>query len=146
MYFDTFQQDVADAIRLHTTTNDKLVVWGLNWGDPFLRSGRQGFTGGLQLDSSAWINDPANLTRLRQMGYTKVVLVNSSPYVVALTALSHNENVHWVDLQEHLPTVARDWPVLFDSKQLLIVQIPPGTSMAGAPAPAHTAPDSKKSL
>ena len=83
-----------------------------------------GLTGGIALDSSDWINRPATLHRLQELGFTKIVLVNPSPFVVALTSVigQHGETIE--DLHQHLPTVARHWPVVFETPQLLIVQIP----------------------
>ena len=92
---------------------------------------RQGFTGGLSLESSAWINDPEKLNRLKQLGYTKIVLVNISPLAVALTAVTTHTrndtqagNKQMLNLHEYIPNVAKNWPVVFDSPQILILQIP----------------------
>jgi hypothetical protein len=122
--FDSFQNDIAHAIKEHTSPSDKLIVWGTNWGDPFLRADREGFTGGLSLDDSGWFNDPQKLARVKQMGYNKIVLINASPFIVALTSVNGQHGEKLVDLHQHLPSVAKNWPVEFDSLEVLIVKIP----------------------
>ena len=53
------------------------------------------------------------------------------PLTAALTAVTthtHNDtdagNRKIQNLHEHIPGVARDWPVVFDSQEVLILQIP----------------------
>jgi hypothetical protein len=125
--FDNYQETIGRTIEQHTASTDKIIVWGLNWGDPFLRSNRDGLTGGLALDESGWLNNPDNLQRLRQLGYDRIALVNPSPFIVALTSVTGKHGEKLVDLHEHLPAVARNWPVVFDSTQLLILKIPETT-------------------
>ena len=122
--FDNYQQKIALVIKEHTAPSDKLLVWGLVWGDPFLRADRQGMTGGMGLGSSGWINDPAKLERLQKLGYDKLVFVNPSPFVVALTAAVAQHGEKLEDLHLYVPAVAKAWPIVFDSPQLLIVQMP----------------------
>lgn len=126
MYFDTYQEEVAQLIQQHTDPGDKVVVWGgsMYWGRPFLRMDRQGLTGGLSLADSGWINDPEKLKRLKQLGYKKIVLVNPSPLIVALTSVTGQHREKMADLHQCLPSVAKSWPVVFDASQILIVQIP----------------------
>jgi hypothetical protein len=124
MYFDPYQEEVAQLIAQHTDPEDKVVVWGMNWGDPFLRADRQGLTGGLSLSDSGWINDSEKLKRLKQLGYKKIVLINPSPFIVALTSVTDKHGEKISDLHQYLPSVAKGWPVVFDSSQVLIVQIP----------------------
>ena len=122
--FDTYQDDIARLIKDHTTPAEKIVVWGTNWGDPFLRADRQGLTGGLALQSSDWLNDPDKLKRIKQLGYKKIVLLNPSPFIVALTSVTGKHGDKMVDLHQALPDVAKNWPVVFDSPLVLIIQIP----------------------
>ncbi len=129
MYFDPYPEEVAQLIQQHTDPEDKIMVWGMLWGDPFLRADRQGVTASLSLIGSDWIddpkiNDPEKLKRLKQLGYDKMVLINPSPFSVALTSVTGKHGEKIMDLHECLPTAARQWPVVFDSTQVLIVQIP----------------------
>ena len=123
-YFDPYQEEVAQVIREHTAPKDKMVVWGMNWGDPFLRANREGLTGGLALDDSHWFNDPQTIGRLKKLGYNKIVLINPSPFIAALTTVNSKHGEKIVNLHEHLPNAAKNWPVVLDTTQILIVQIP----------------------
>lgn len=100
----------------------------MTWGDPFLNSERQGLTGALEIKHTGWINDPANLRRLKQLGYRKIVMLNPSPLAVATTTATGQQEVKIVDLHQYIPTVAKNWPVVHDSVQLLIMQIPEATN------------------
>jgi hypothetical protein len=122
--FDSYQEETGQIIKKYAPPDEKIVVWGMNWGDPFLRADRQGLTGGLALDYSDWINDPKNIKRLKQLGYTKLVFLNPSPFITALTSVTGKHGEEIVDLHQHLPSVAKNWPVVFDSRQILIIQIP----------------------
>ena len=129
--FDPYPQQIGHLIDEHTDPVDKIVIWGMNWGEPFLFTHRQGFTGGLNLDANAWINDPQKLKRIKKLGYTKIALINVSPVTVALISVTphaHNDtnagDKKIQDLHEHLPSIAKHWPVVFDSPQILIMQIP----------------------
>jgi len=133
--FDPYPQQIASLIDAHTDPNDKIVVWGRNWGEPFLYTDRQGLTGGLNIDANTWINDPQKLNRLKQLGYTKIVFINLPPLLVALTSVtthSHNDtdagNKVMLNLHDHIPAVAKNWPVIYDSQQLVILQIPDAPS------------------
>ena len=125
LIFDDYLSKSAQVIKEHTAPADKSVVWGQVWGDPFLRADRQGLTGGLGLESTGWINDPAKLGRLQELGYTKLIFINPSPFVVALTTAVGQHGEKLEDLHQYLPAVAKAWPVVLDSPQILIVQIPP---------------------
>ncbi len=123
IFFDSYPAEIAQLIREHTAPEEKIVVWGPAWGEPFLKADRQGFTGGLSLDANDWMNDPLKRKRLKELGYTKIVLINPSPFVVALSAVTGKHGDKLVNLHDHLPAVAKNWPVVFDSPQLLIAQI-----------------------
>ncbi len=124
MLFDPYQAEIGELIKQHTSPDEKIVVWGTNWGDPFLRADRQGLTGALSLDGTGWFNDARNLKRLKQLGYKKIVLVNPPYFVVALTYVNGKHGEKIVDLHQALPAVAKNWPVVFDTSEMLIVQIP----------------------
>lgn len=122
--FDPYTAEIGQLIKEHTAPEEKIVVWGMIWGQPFLQADRQGFTGGTELDANDWINEPQKLKRLKQLGYTKIVLINPSSYMIALAAATGTPGYNLLNLHEHLPHVATNWPVVFDSPQMLMVQIP----------------------
>jgi hypothetical protein len=124
MYFDPYMEEVGKTIKQHTAPEDKIIVWGMVWGDPFLRADRQGVTGSLVQTNTGWLNDPEKLQRLKQLGYKEIVMINPSPFIVALTSVNGKHGETIVDLHECLPSVAKNWPVIFDSSAVLIVRIP----------------------
>ncbi len=124
MYFDTYSQDVANFIHQNTAPTDKLVVFGQVWGEPFMLAQRQGLTGGFGLEASGWLNDPAKLARLKKLGFNRLVLINNSPFVVALTQVTGSRYCRSFELPQCLPEVAKNWPVVTNTPSVLIVQIP----------------------
>jgi hypothetical protein len=124
MYFDPYLEETARLIKQHTAPDDKIVVWGMLWGSPFFRAEREGVTASLGMTDTSLISDPVKLRRLKQLGYKKIVLINSPPFAVALTTVTGKRDLVTGDLHQCLPPVAKDWPVVFDTTQLLIVQIP----------------------
>lgn len=122
--FDSYNQEIGELIQQHTLPDDKIVVWGDIWGRPFLRANRDGVTGGMRFDDNAWFNDPKNLKRLKELGYKEIVLMNPSPFEVALTSVNGGDPQKPTDLHQVVPSVATNWPVVFDSPQLLILRIP----------------------
>ncbi len=124
LYFDPYVSETGQLIKQHTLSEDKIIVWGMSWGSPFLAADRQGVTGSLSLTDTSLLSDPARLLRLKQLGYRKIVLINTSPYIVALSSVTGQHQAAISDLHQFLPVVARSWPVVFDSSQMLIVQIP----------------------
>jgi 4-amino-4-deoxy-L-arabinose transferase-like glycosyltransferase len=123
-FFDTYNDDVAQVLKQHTAPTDKLIVWGQVWGEPFMRAERQGLTGGFTLQDTAWLNNTNTLARLKELGYTKLALINASPLTVALTQVTGSHLSQTFDLPRFLPAVAKNWPVAFDSRSVLIVEIP----------------------
>ena len=84
----------------------------------------RGLTGGFTFRDTAWLNDSHALARLKELGYTKLVLVNVSPLTVALTAVTGSHLSQSFDCLSSCPAVAKDWPVVLNSSSVLIVQIP----------------------
>ncbi len=121
MLFDPYQYEIARIIKQHTKADEKILVWGMLWGDPFVKADREGLT---VLGYNGLIDDPKKLSRLRQLGYKKMVLLNPSPFIVALTTVTDKHGEKIEDLHQHLPAIAKNWPVLLDNPQILIVQIP----------------------
>ncbi len=119
-FLDRYKDEAGQVIKQHTTRGDKLIVWGAFWGEPFLRAEREGFTAG----NLSILADPKQLGRLKELGYTKLVLMNPSPYLVALTTVTGTRVKTAVDLPEQMPAAAKNWPVVLSSPSILILDIP----------------------
>jgi hypothetical protein len=123
-FFDPWNDESARIIKEHTAPTDKIVVWGAVWCKPFARCERDGLTGGFSTKNIGWLNDSKKLARLKELGYTRLVLMNPSPYMVALTTATGSQREQAMNLVDELPDAAKNWPVLFSSPQILILQIP----------------------
>lgn len=117
---DPYNANCARVIREHTAPTDKIAVWGMSWGEPFLRAEREGVT----IETLDPIADPRKLARLKELGYNRLVLLNPSPLLVAITRATGSGGSDTKDLPNELPLNARSWPVIFKSPDLLIVEIP----------------------
>ena len=122
--FDRYFAEVGQTIREHTAPGERIVVWGASWGEPFLHAERDGLTGGFGFNGTAMLEDPRKLARLKELGYTKVVLMNPPPLVVAMTEVSGTHSERMVDLPKQLPAGAQNWAVVYKSPAVLIVDIP----------------------
>jgi hypothetical protein len=120
IYLDRYLDECGRQIREHSAPADKLIVWGGEWTGPLLRAERQGVC----TSDMTLLTDPEKLRRLKELGYTKVVLMNPSPLLVAVTTASRSGLYYTRDLPKEVPTVAKDWRVVFSSPALLILEIP----------------------
>jgi hypothetical protein len=119
---DKYPGRMADVIRQHTTETDKLVIVGGGWGgEEFLRSGRSGL--------SAWdahiFDAPADLVKLKSLGYDKLVMISESPLQNAIEVVTPGQagkpRIWWRDL---ITPQVENWPTLFQSDEILIKGIP----------------------
>ena len=120
LFLDPHPVRSAKLLEQHTTSQDKLVVWGGAWSTPLLRAHRDGVI----TSTFSLITDPAKLSRLKELGYTRLVLVNNSPLLVAINASSGSGDFKFKNLREELPTLARNWSVAFESPEVLILDLP----------------------
>jgi hypothetical protein len=134
IYMDYYPREMSDIIRQHTRPEDKLVVFGSDWGaEELFRSGRRGFdvfrfhtVPGVKTETGLYelLNEPAPLRRLKELGYTKLVLLSESP--VKFAAVAVNPGSH--RLREFYPATISpavdSWPVVFRSEDILIKEIP----------------------
>jgi hypothetical protein len=136
IYMDYYPKEMSEVIRQHTRPEDKLVVYGSDWGaEELFRSGRRGFNvfryhtyPGVTTEIGLYelLNDPAHLKRLKELGYTKLVLLSESP--VKFAAVAVNPGSH--RLREVYPAsispTVDSWPVVFRSDDILIKELGPG--------------------
>lgn len=120
LFMDPHLGRFAAMIEQHTVPQDRLILWNGAWSVPLLRSHREGVT----TPVFSLVTEPAKLARLKELGYTKLVLVNNSPLLVAINTSSGSGGFQTRDLRRELPPVAQRWPVTFESPELLILEIP----------------------
>ncbi|HEV2208625.1 MAG TPA: glycosyltransferase family 39 protein [Verrucomicrobiae bacterium] len=131
IHYDYFPSEVAGLLRQYSRPDDKIILYGGDWGgEELFRSGRQGVCV-FQLASMPgteglveMLSNTNDLAHLRAMGYTKLVLMSESRVRFAAVAVnpgSHRRRALYP--QTISPEVDR-WPVLYRSEDVLIKQIP----------------------
>lgn len=124
---DNFPRLTAQAITQHTSVSDRLLIAGGGWGgEELMLSARRG----LSLWNTEPLEKPANLARLRALGYTKVVLLSQSPRLAAVAIVGGSQSARH-EWRELATPVVRDWPVVWTTPELCILAVPGVT--AGQP-------------
>ncbi|HLX69289.1 MAG TPA: glycosyltransferase family 39 protein [Verrucomicrobiae bacterium] len=120
---DRYPHRIAKLIDEHTGPSDKLLVQGGGWGgEELFLADRTG----LSIWNTKIAEDPQKLQRLRQLGYTKLVMIGSSPLLAALEQVNPGSaDVRRRSYREALTPTAEGWPTIFQSDDLLIKTIPP---------------------
>lgn len=120
--YDPYPHQMAALIRRHTRPDERLLVQGGGWGgNLFLLSGRRG----LSIQDTQLLADPSRLARLRQLGYTKLVMVSESPLIHALqeTNPGSADRVRGT-YRSSLAAPAATWPSLLETSDLVIKSLP----------------------
>jgi hypothetical protein len=118
---DPYPKKLAASLKNQTSPTDRLLILNGGWGgDLFIRSDRQG----LSIDDLNLMDDPNSAKRLRELGYTKLVVASESPLLHALQMTNpgsaHLKRISWETL---IPDKAKLWPTLFQSEDLIIIEI-----------------------
>ena len=133
--YDSFSKVMSTAIAQHTQPQDKLLVYGdYSWGgEVLLRSGRQGLTV-YNLDSypecptvkglHELLENPADLRRLKSLGYNKLVLLSESPVCAAATMINPGSQRKRAIYPASISAAVDAWPVVYRSEDLMIKEIP----------------------
>jgi hypothetical protein len=132
---DPYPKAVSELIRENTTQEDKLIlhtvdpIWG---GELLFRSGRAGLS---VIELEARTGGPApkglrdilanheDLRRLKELGYTKLVLVSQSPVRHAIEAARPGRVLTRALYPSAISPTVDNWPVVFRSEDLIIRQI-----------------------
>jgi hypothetical protein len=119
---DPYPHRIAGLIREHTSPQDKLLIEGGGWGGgQLILSGRNG----LSIGNTQFLETPANLARIRQLGFTKLVMISESPLLTALQQINPGQTDQPRETyRKALTPVARDWETLLETDDLLIKEIP----------------------
>lgn len=121
-YFDRYPGAVARRIQEHTQPEDRLLLRGTGWGDPLFRlSGRSG----LSWDDLPGLEHPETRARLKELGFTKLVVVNESPLGAALQQVNPGESERKRHLYStNMPAGVQAWPTVYADEDVLIKGIP----------------------
>lgn len=119
---DPYPVQMAKLIQQYTTPADNLLIQGGGWGGQELfLSNRTG----LSIWDTQIIENPQNLKRLRELGYSKLVMISASPLLTATEQTNPGgARLRRESYREALTPTAESWPTLFQSEDLLIKAIP----------------------
>ena len=123
---DPYPHRIAKTIQEYTSVSDKLLIQGGGWGgDMLILSDRRG----LSIWDTKFLEQPQNLNRIRELGFTKLVMISESPLLLAVQQTNPGQANQQRDLYvKHLSPVADPWPELFRTDDLLIKEIPSSRS------------------
>lgn len=130
MIADRYPIDMADRIREWVSKDEKILIAGGGWGGEMLiRSDRRGYS----LARTELLESDEFIQKASELGYTKLVLLSESPLVSAARKTNPGGSTYqratWKDFQ--MPP-AIEWPILLESEDIVIREIPRNALMDGA--------------
>jgi hypothetical protein len=121
--YDPYPYRIATLIRKYTSESDRLLVQNGGWGgQQLLLTNRKG----LDIWGTEFLEKPANLARIRELGYNKLVMISESPLLYADQVIDPGQaGMVRETYHAKLTHVADGWKTLFQNEDLLIKEIPP---------------------
>jgi len=122
LQFDPYPRRIAQQVCEKTSPTDRLLIAGGGWGgDILFRSERKG----LSIWNTRFLEEPANLQKARDLGFTRLVVVRESPLLTALQKTNPGNASYVAEPFAHyLSPVAEGFPVFYQDEQLMIREIP----------------------
>ena len=119
---DKYPALIIEAIRAHTTPADKLAVINGAWGgDELFRSDRRG----LSIWNAKVFEDAASYRRLKQLGFTKLVIISQSPYQNAIQMVNPGQTgIPRIMAKSFVTPLVEKWPTTCQTEELIIKEIP----------------------
>lgn len=133
--YDSFPRRISALLRDRTSPEDKLLIYGEpGWGGEMLfRSGRAGLSvysletpesGSRSVGLRDLLTRPEHLERLKELGFTKLVLLSESPVRFAVQAANPGAQRTRILYPETIAPAVDAWPDVFRSEDILIKSIP----------------------
>jgi len=132
--YDPFREEMSALLRQYTKPEDKLILYGGDWGgEELFRSGRQGFYvysletlagGGGIKGLYDLLGSEADLRRLKSLGYNKLVLMSESPVQFAAQAVNPGSKYKRHTYPATISTTVDTWPEVYRSADICIKEIP----------------------
>lgn len=120
--WDPYPVRISKLIQRYTTPTDKILIQGGGWGGQELFLANRT---GLSIWDTHIIEDPQHLKRLRELGYTRLVMISASPLLTAFEQTNPGgAKLERRSYRDALTPTAENWPTLFQSDDLLIKAIP----------------------
>jgi hypothetical protein len=119
---DAFPKKIADLIRSHTSTQDKLAVINGGWGgEQFIRTGRSG----VSIWKASVFDNEADYAQLKQLGFNRLVIISQSPFQNAIQIINPGQTaIPRVMARDFLTPRASQWPTVFATDDIIIKEIP----------------------
>jgi 4-amino-4-deoxy-L-arabinose transferase-like glycosyltransferase len=134
IYYDGYPKAMSEIIRQSTKPEDKLVMYGGDWGgEELFRAGRKGFyvcrleglkQGAVEKGLFDLLGSEADLRRLKELGYTRLVLMSESPVRFAAVAVNPGSQRKRELYPAAISSAVDGWPVVYKSEDILIKEIP----------------------
>lgn len=123
LQFDPYPQEIAQKVAQKTEATDRLLIVGGGWGgETLFRSARKG----LSIWNTRFLENPANLQKAKELGFTKLVVIRESPLLTALQKTNPGGAKYSAEPFSHyLTLVAGTFPAIYEDDQLMIRQISP---------------------
>ena len=119
---DPYPGRMAAVIRDQTQPTDKLLIQGGGWGGHLLFLSERN---GLSIWTTEFLEKPANLARIKELGYTKLVMVTSSPLLAAVQQTNPGQSdTKRESYRSCMTEVVKAWPTLMETEDILIKAIP----------------------
>jgi hypothetical protein len=116
---DDYPRAMAAIIKQHTSPSDKLLIQGGGWGGNLLfLSDRRG----LSIWNTQPLEDPKTYARLKELGFTKLVMVSESPLIFAIKRST--QRTEREVYRGALTPVAEGLPTVLQNDDILIKELP----------------------
>lgn len=119
--YDPYPHRIAAEIRKHTRPGERLLIQGGGWGGNILMLGN---LDGLTIWADKILKSE-NLPRLKELGFTKVILISESPLLWALKKTNPGAGgLNRVLHRDVWSPLLDNWPTLVETEDLIIKEIP----------------------
>jgi len=119
---DGYPREIAAAVDKYTGLTDKLLIQNGGWGGEILFLAHRD---GLSIWDTKLLENPQTFARLKSLGYNRLVMISESPLLAAVQKANPGQTrVTRETYRNFLTPVAKDWPTVFESEDILIKEIP----------------------
>lgn len=120
--FDPYNKRISSVVANHTLPADKLLIQGGGWGGEILTlSDRTG----LSIWGTKFLEDPATLKKLKDLGYNKLVMISESPLMHAVQVTNPGAANRKREFYENQRTaIVENWPMVYKTEDVIVQEIP----------------------
>lgn len=120
--FDPYNTRIASVVAKQTLPSDKLLIQGGGWGGEILTLSERT---GLSIWGTQFLEDPATLKKLKDLGYNKLVMISESPVLHAIQVSNPGDSNRKRESYEKQRTaLVEHWPVVYKTEDIIIQEVP----------------------